>query len=236
MTDNISILIPTYNRISFYPLIVRNLYCQDYDHTKLEVVIDDDSPIKLCAKEIAELQSAIYPIKLIYLKYPRKRSIGEKRNNLVKQAKHKIVCFMDTDDYYQSTYISHSYQVLKENQVGCVGSNKLFMFYPPYTSDSIYFLTCGENKELIHECTIMFTKKWFNSSQKFNKNSCGEGKKLFDRNTKNVALTDPSKIMFQLCHDNNTIDKEGFKDNKVTSIEINIEITDFIKKVVGVKA
>lgn len=232
--SNISILIPTYNRRNFYPLIVRNLKCQDYDHEKLEVIIDDDSPIKLNKEELSQLQMAIYPIKLIYLKYPHKRSIGEKRNNLVKNAKNKIVCFMDTDDFYQSTYISHSYQVLKETGAGCVGSNKLFMFYPPYTNDSMYFLTCGDNKELIHECTIMFTKKWFNSSPKFKKNNIGEGKNLFIKNIKNVALTDPMKIMFQLCHDNNTIDKKDFKDNKVEEINIPIEITEFISKVVGV--
>lgn len=232
--SNISILIPTYNRRNFYPLIVRNLKCQDYDHEKLEVIIDDDSPIKLNKEELSQLQMAIYPIKLIYLKYPHKRSIGEKRNNLVKNAKNKIVCFMDTDDFYQSTYISHSYQVLKETGAGCVGSNKLFMFYPPYTNDSMYFLTCGDKKELIHECTIMFTKKWFNSSQKFKKNNIGEGKNLFLNNTNNVEFTDPAKIMFQLCHDNNTIDKNDFKDNKVEEINIPIEITEFISKVVGV--
>ena len=234
MTDNISILIPTYNRRNFYPLIVRNLKCQDYDHKKLEVIIDDDSPIKLNKEELHQLQIAIYPIKLIYLKYPHKRSIGEKRNNLVKNSKNKIVCFMDTDDFYQSTYISHSYETLKKNKVGCVGSNKLFMLYAPYTGDNVYFLTCGDKKELIHECTIMFTKKWFNSSPKFNKGSCGEGKKLFEKNIKSVALTDPTMLMFQLCHENNTIDKSQFKDNKITNVEINEEITEFISKVVGV--
>lgn len=236
MTDNISILIPTYNRRNFYPLIVRNLKCQDYDHEKLEVVIDDDSPIKLNKQELHEFQIAIYPIKLIYLKYPRKRSIGEKRNNLVKQAKNKIVCFMDTDDFYQSTYISHCLQVLKDNKLGCVGSDKLFLLYAPYTADNIYFLTCGGKKELIHECTIMCTKKWFNSSPKFNKGSCGEGKKLFEGNLNKVGLTDPEKLMFQLCHENNTIDKSDFKENKVEGFEIPEEITEFISKVVGVKS
>lgn len=236
MTDNISILIPTYNRRNFYPLIVRNLKCQDYDHEKLEVVIDDDSPIKLNKQELHEFQIAIYPIKLIYLKYPRKRSIGEKRNNLVKQAKNKIVCFMDTDDFYQSTYISHCLQVLKDNKLGCVGSDKLFLLYAPYTADNIYFLTCGGKKELIHEGTIMCTKKWFNSSPKFNKGSCGEGKKLFEGNLNKVGLTDPEKLMFQLCHENNTIDKSDFKENKVEGFEIPEEITEFISKVVGVKS
>ena len=42
--------------------------------------------------------------------------------------------------------------------------------------------------------------------------------------------------MFQLCHENNTIDKSQFKDNKITNVEINEEITEFISKVVGVNS
>ena len=40
--DDISILLPTYNRRKFLPFIIRNLKVQDYPHKKLQLVIYDD--------------------------------------------------------------------------------------------------------------------------------------------------------------------------------------------------
>ncbi len=62
---NISILVPTYNRSKFLPLLINNLKSQTYPHNKLEVCIDDDG-IEPITDNIAGLQLDIYPIKLVY--------------------------------------------------------------------------------------------------------------------------------------------------------------------------
>ena len=41
--EDITILIPTWNRSKWNPLILLNLKLQDYPHDKLKVIIDDDS-------------------------------------------------------------------------------------------------------------------------------------------------------------------------------------------------
>jgi glycosyltransferase involved in cell wall biosynthesis len=233
MTDfpNISVLCPTYNRRQFLPLLIRNLKVQDYPHNKLELWIDDDGDEPFI-EDFESFAEALKPIKLKLFRSKQRRSIGLKRNNLIKLASNNIVVFMDDDDFYQSTYISHSYQTMIENKAGCVGCDKMIFLYSPYTNDDFYFLTCGDNKELIHECSMMMTKKWFKSTSKFPKTSIGEGKKLMmNSNLNKVAITLPDKVMIQLCHKSNTIDKEQFKNNKLDCFNISEETIDFIKSV-----
>lgn len=229
MSQNISILIPTYNRKKFLPFIVRNIMSQDYPLDKLEVVIDDDGEIPLL-QDPNYFQIHIYPITLKYLRSNVRKTIGGKRNNLIKQASHKVVVFMDDDDLYHSTYLSHSYKILKDTKSGCVGSASMMFLYPPYDNESLRLLNCGDNKNLIHEATIMMTKKWYKSSNKFEATSKAEGCKLFSGGVNKVALTDISKCMIAICHDSNTIDKTKFLENssKIDYIKIGSEVRELI--------
>ena len=85
----ISVLVPTYNRSKFLPLFIFNLKKQTYPHKKIEVVIDDDGTEPF-TDNIQGLQIDIYPMKLIYHRNKKKRTIGEKRNNLVKLSTSKF--------------------------------------------------------------------------------------------------------------------------------------------------
>ena len=104
--------------------------------------------------------------------------------------------------------------------------------YPPY--ESLRLLNCGDNKNLIHEATIMMTKKWYNSSNKFEAASKAEGCKLFSGGVNKVALTDISKCMIAIVHDSNTIDKSDFleKTSKIDGIKIESEVRELISKTV----
>jgi len=237
MTDfpNISVLCPTYNRPHFLPLLIRNMKAQDYPHKNLELVIDDDGDIPFIHSDSwDEVVQALKPIKLKLLRYKRRRTIGEKRNNLVKNSSNKIVAFMDDDDIYMKTYLTHSFETLMKKNMGCVGCNKMIFLYSPYTNDDFYFLTCGDNKIQIHECNMMMTKKWFNSTNKFAKASRAEGGHLFSNcNLKKVELTEPHLTMIQLCHNDNTINKEQFKENKLEDFKVNEEFSEFIRNIMN---
>lgn len=232
---NISILIPTYNRQNFIHFVVRNLKCQDYPHKKLQVVISDDGTSPLI-EDYKSFVDIVYPIKVKYLRYNKRMSIGEKRDDLIKKANHNIVAFMDDDDLYEETYISHSYETLLNNKAGCVGVDKLLLLYHPYTKDDFYFLTCGDNKKLIHECTMMMHKKWYNKTKGFDYTSRAEANGVVTScKLKTIALTDPFKTLTQICHKNNTIDKSKFKNNKMDNMVLNPEITSFILEVMDAK-
>jgi len=209
----ITILIPTFNRRKFLPLIIRNIFIQDYPHEKIKVLFDDDGENKLFqGDEFEEIKKQFSPIKFEYKSTNKWRNIGKKRNDMIKECKTNLFCFMDDDDIYFPTYLSHSYKVMKDNRSGCVGSDKM-LFCMTDKDYQIYGMNCGNNINLIHEATIMATKKWFKGSCKFSGDS-GEGKKLFEGQKQKVAITDISKIMICIQHDTNTIDKLQFADEK----------------------
>ena len=262
MSDKISILVPTYNRRKFLPLLLHNIKSQDYPHDLLTLVIDDDGDESFIADEgLDEVRQYLYPIKLLYIKNKKRRNIGTKRNNLIKSCPTKIFCMMDDDDIYLPTYISYSYKVLKDNKYGCVGSDKdlfdtlLIEGLGCYNNESmitgltrpdgtqtcphygmsdknfdIHAIDCGNNKGLIHEASIMASKKWYNGSCKFASNSKGEGAKLFNGQDKLVGITDIRNVMICLQHSGNTVDKMQFarKDNKL-EIKLSDELKEKLK-------
>jgi glycosyltransferase involved in cell wall biosynthesis len=231
---NISILIPTYNRRKFLPLLIDNVISQTYNHSLLELVILDDGE-ELLIEDIEEFKNLILPIKLNYVIEKKRLPIGTKRNKLVKLAKHKIVCFMDDDDIYNDNYIKYSYEELTKNKAGLTGSNQMLFIYPFHNFKKSY-INCGDNKRLIHECSMMMTKKYFNSSNKFEKSSQGEGKQLILDNDKRVINLDASKLLVQLCHKENTINKEQFINKNVDIFEFNCQRKiNIIKQILNIK-
>tara|TARA_R100000654_G_scaffold1120_2_gene4196 strand:- start:525 stop:1280 length:756 start_codon:yes stop_codon:yes gene_type:complete len=205
--DNISILIPTYNRHKFLELCIDNLKNQSYNKKLLEVVILDDGTIPFI-NDLNKFKDEIKPIQVNYIKDNTKRTIGFKRNKLVKLAKHKIVCFMDDDDIYNDDYIKYSHHNLKINNAGLVGSNEMIFVFP-YDEWKITMIKTPE-KKMIHEGTIMMTKKYFNSSNKFETSNEGEGSKLINNNDKRVVCLECVHIMICVAHNNNTINKKRF--------------------------
>ena len=166
---NISILVPTYNRSKFLPLFIHNLKSQTYPHNKLEVCIYDDGTEPF-TDNVAGLQIDIYPMKLVYHRDKVKKTIGEKRNYLVKKlSRNKFLCFMDDDDIYSNSYIEYSFKCLKENKAGLVGSSSMLFTYPE-NNYKITGIKCP-HKYQIHEATMLFTRKYFGSMGGFEKSS-----------------------------------------------------------------
>jgi glycosyltransferase involved in cell wall biosynthesis len=219
----ISILTPTWNRKEFLPLMIHNIKNMDYDKNKLEWIIADDHPTNPLFKtnaEVNQVKKEIYPITFKYI-YDKKRhlSIGEKRNLLVKSASFKICAFMDDDDIYNCSYLKHSIDVMKQGKYSCVGSNQMLFIFPHHNYQ-VSHIQCSAKRQA-HEATMVFTKKYFRSMGGFPKSSKGEGAKFIDFNEKNVGLTDITYIMFCVCHQGNTCQKDIFLDNKV---ECNLDM------------
>ena len=231
----VSILTPTYDRSRFLPLMILNLRIINYDKSKLEQVIYDDHPTNPLFKNNEELQSykeLVQPIKINYIYNPKRHlSIGEKRNLLVKNAKNKIYINMDDDDIYFSDYIKTSVETLKKNKLGLVGSPEMLFIFP----DSNYKITAIKcpAKRQIHEATMCFTKKHFNSMGGFGKNSRGEGSSMIDYNEKKVVDTSIFDCMICVGHPNNTIEKDRFKDKEIfkpdnNCLDLHIKILEEI--------
>lgn len=206
--DNISILIPTYNRHKFLELCIDNLKNQSYNKNLLEVVILDDGDEPFIY-DLNKFKNDVYPIEVNYIKEHIKRTIGNKRNKLVKLAKYKIVSFMDDDDIYSDDCIKYLHNQLKINNAGLVGSNEMIFVFP-LDNWKITMIQTPE-KKMIHEATIMMTKKYFNTTNKFNKfNNEGEGSTLINNDDKRVICVDCVYIMICVAHTTNTVNKRRF--------------------------
>tara|TARA_Y100001937_G_scaffold100423_1_gene137485 strand:+ start:4058 stop:4900 length:843 start_codon:yes stop_codon:yes gene_type:complete len=210
----ISINIPTCNRPHFLPLVVNNLERQTYPHELLEVVIDDDGSIPFFPNEEVEqnVKERLSPIRIKYTNNYRtdfKCTLGSKRNRMINQSSHDIIVNMDDDELYLDDYITYSYNTLKENNCGCVGSNQLIITYA-LKDFAIRGFNCGDDKTKIHENSLMFTKEWFNNSKKYGDTTLAEGRQLLENYTDNVVMTEIHKCLIQIAHKHNTADKEMF--------------------------
>ena len=226
---NVSILMPTYNRRNFLPLIMTNLYSTTYPKDKLECVILDDhkNPLFLNSDEIKVVSDKV-GIKINYHRDTKKHyTIGEKRNKLVKLSNHKVCINMDDDDIYLPQYIEYSVNLLRENNYGLVGSAQMLFVYPHYDW-KMTGIQC-EAKRQIHEATMCFTRKYFNSMGGFVKKGTGEGAKMIDFNDNKCGFSEVGNCMVCVAHKNNTVDKDMFKDNDIGECKLD----DQLKKVVA---
>lgn len=232
----VSILMPTYNRRHFLPLIMTNLYCQTYPKNKLEVVIVDDGKEQLFNdNDEVKIVSQKIGIPIKYVRNTMKHySIGEKRNMCVKNANYKTLINMDDDDIYFPDYIKYSVGMLKENKCGLVGSPEMLFLYPHHKW-KITGIKC-QAKRQIHEATMCFTKRHWGSMGGFNKKGNGEGSKLVDWNDKQCVMTEVSYCMVCIAHKNNSVDKEMFKDKNFVEggMELSYEILNVVSQCIGV--
>ena len=202
MLNSVSIIIPTYNRKKFEKLIEYNINCQDYTNI-LEVVIADDG------EEPLEL-SIPYPIKYIKCK---RMSIGEKRNLLVSQASGTYIAHMDTDDIYFSTYLSYSISVLEITKKDAVGTaDMIFMF-----ADGTIGGMRNPYLSMANEATLVYKKTFWNQLG-FSEQQSSEGIQFLLGRHWQIANTDITKQMICICHSSNTVDKEPWRSNRISSL------------------
>lgn len=205
----VSVLTPTYNRKNFIELCMFNLKNQTYPLEKLEWFLLDDSKTPYTEKTLEYIKKTIYPIKLKYVYEKVKQEIGTKRNKLVKNCTYKICIMMDDDDIYQHTYIQKSILTMINNKKQCVGSNQMIFYFKDKPDKRLTIIKC-EAKRQIHEATLCFTKKYFNSMQGFKKHSQGEGVGLIDFNDKNVENIPIDELMICVVHKGQTLSKDPF--------------------------
>ena len=230
----VSILTPSYNRRRFLQLITHNLLNIDYDKSKLEwCILDDGKEPFFTPETLEETRKTLSPLKINYKYETQKRDIGVKRNALVKSSKNKICIMMDDDDIYFSSYIKHSIETLKKHNVGLVGSNHMLFIYPKHNYD-MSIIEC-QAKRQIHEATMCFTKKYYNSMPGFMKSNLGEGAKMIDHNEKNTAYTNIKQCMICFCHDGNSFNKEQFYKYKISMKLKNPKIFELLEEISGIK-
>ena len=196
---SVSIIIPTYNRSKFSPLISLNIKKQDYPMIKEVIVADDGEDNERLVLDV--------PYTILYYKVPR-CSIGEKRNFLMEKATGKYIACFDTDDFYHPTHLSTSIFNLIKSGKQVSGSSDMLILHDEktYKQRCIYL-------DLLNEATLVFTKE-YTLTHKFSNVMSSEGKGFLTGSLDDIYETEIEDIMVCIAHKENTVSKLPWTDEK----------------------
>jgi glycosyltransferase involved in cell wall biosynthesis len=116
----VSIITPTYQRAWFLEEAARWIRGQSY--ANYEWLILDDSPDPCVA-----LATGMDP-RVRYRHVPRRMTIGEKRNELVADARGEIIAHFDDDDYYAPNYLQVMVGLLQAREADFVKLSGYFLY------------------------------------------------------------------------------------------------------------
>tara|TARA_Y100000389_G_scaffold192867_1_gene220871 strand:- start:1637 stop:2329 length:693 start_codon:yes stop_codon:yes gene_type:complete len=197
-TAKVSICTPTYNRRKFIKNLIKYIETQDYPNELIEWVIIDDGEDK-----IEDLVKNITNV--IYVKLPEKVTIGKKRNISHTYCSGSIIIYMDDDDFYPPTRVSHAVFMLNNNpEILCAGCSKTYIYFTdrnetygfgPYQSYHATANTFAFKRELLEQ-----TK--YNDEDKF-----AEEKEFLKDYSIPMIQLNVLKTILIISHDGNTFDK-----------------------------
>ena len=124
MNPFFSIIMPTYNRGHILPGSIQSVINQDF--TEWELVIVDDGSTDSTKEVIENFSQNDNRIRYLY-QSNQERSAA--RNNGIKNANGKYICFLDSDDEYQQHHLTTFFDVIK------IKNNTTALFF---TSLTIY--------------------------------------------------------------------------------------------------
>ena len=200
----VSICTPTFNRRPFIKYMIKCFMAQDYPKDRMEWIIIDDGTDK-----IGDLLTDIPQIK--YYAYDKKMCLGEKRNIMHEKSRGDFIVYMDDDDYYPPTRVSHAVEKLNANPGAlCAGSSEMYIYFKhirkmyqfgPYGPYHATAATFAFRKEMLKE-------------HKYNNNASLAEEKAFlkDYSVPFVQL-DPLQTILVFSHEHNTFDKRKLLDN-----------------------
>ena len=219
----VSVCTPTFNRRPFIPSLINCFNLQDYPKDKIEWIIIDDGTDK-----IEDLVSSIPQVK--YYKYDTKMTLGKKRNIMHEKCSGEIIVYMDDDDYYPPTRISHAVETLQKNPKAlCSGSSRLHIYFKHL--DKIYqFGPYGPNHATAG--TFAFKSELLKQTKYNEEASLAEEKEFLKNYTIPFVQLDPIKTILVFSHIHNTFDKKKLLVNANPKFvkESHLKVNMFIKQ------
>ena len=195
----VSVCTPTFNRRPFIKSMLACFDSQIYPKSKIEWIIVDDGTDK-----IEDLVKDHPNVK--YFKYDEKLTLGKKRNLLHEKSSGEIIVYMDDDDYYPPTRISHAVEVLQQHPKAlCAGASELYIWFK-HIGQMYQFGPYGPNHATAG--TFAFRRELLKQT-KYNESACLAEEKEFLKNyTIPFAQLDPKHTILVFSHIHNTFDKK----------------------------
>jgi glycosyltransferase involved in cell wall biosynthesis len=220
----ISVCTPTFNRRPFFPYLIKSFSNQTYPSKYIEWIIIDDGtdPVEDLVKDIPNVK---------YFYYETKMTLGKKRNIMHSKCKGDIIIYMDDDDYYPPTRISHAVTELLNNPTKLIaGCSKLNIYFNKL--NEIYeFGPYGENHATA--ATFAFKKELLEQAHYMDDKSIAEEKGFLKNYTIPLIQLDTTQTILVFSHLHNTFDKnELLQQNPGSNPYVRLTqftVSDFIK-------
>jgi glycosyltransferase involved in cell wall biosynthesis len=218
----VSICTPTFNRRPFIPYMIACYQHQIYPQDRMEWIIVDDGtdPIEDLVKDIPGVK---------YYRYTEKLLLGRKRNLMHSFAKGDIIVYMDDDDYYPPTRVSHAVETLSKSSCLIAGSSEMHIYFSK--RDAIYqFGPYGPN----HSTAAAFAfKKELLSTTRYNETSSfAEESSFLKSYSIPMVQLNPLKTILVFSHKHNSLSKEELLEKpELTKVQLSrFKVDDFVKE------
>ena len=140
MDDKVSVIVPIYNVEKYVKECVESIINQDYKN--IEIILVDDGSTDDSGKICDEMQKKDNRIIVIHQK---NGGVSNARNNGIKKATGKYICFVDGDDYVMKDYVSYLYNLAEQNDANIgVTSEPFTSFNSKQNEEKIENLTGKE--------------------------------------------------------------------------------------------
>ena len=208
-TPLISICTITSNRKQFLPLVLKCIENQDYPLDKIEWIILDDSNEYSLKPQLNSSSG----ITIKYQKVGAKIKLGEKRNIAHKLCSGEFIVYMDDDDFYPPSRVSHAITVLKSSKNGIAASTILPIFF---THDQQLWISGPFGINHGTAGTFAMTREFARTHFYPKDATCNEEKEFLENYSIPLAQLNPELTMICISHMRNTFDKKKMRINGPT--------------------
>jgi len=218
----VSVCTPTYNRRPFIPSMLNCFKHQTYPKERIEWIIIDDGTDK-----IDDLVKNNPNVK--YYSYEKKMTLGKKRNLMHEKATGDIIVYMDDDDYYPPTRISHAVSMLTNSKHLVAGASEIYIYFK-HISQMWQFGPYGPNHATAG--TFAFKKELLQIT-KYNDEKClAEEKDFLKSYSIPMVQLDPKQTILVFSHTQNTFDKKKLLESGPTHVSkvSDKTVDDFVKE------
>ena len=213
----ISVCTPTFNRRPFFPIIIQCFLAQDYPADRIEWIIIDDGTDK-----IGDLVCNIQQVK--YFQYDEKMFLGKKRNLMHEKSKGDIIVYMDDDDYYPPTRISHAVETLQKNpNAVCAGSSEMHIYFK-HIHKMYQFGPYGPNHATA--ATFAFRRELLNYAKYDDNVAIAEEKAFLLNYTIPFVQLDTLKTILVFSHIHNSYDKKTMLETPSKFVKLSDKTVD----------
>ena len=218
-------IIPSYNRAEILPLTIQSLLKQTYNNWEL-IIVDDGS-----TDNTKEVVKNFYDPRIKYI-YQENSERSVARNNGIRNAMGRWICFLDSDDTFKEDHLITLFENIENDKK----HNRNIEFY--FTSQETHY-TLDNTKEIINTNFDYNKANYFFASESIVPGRVCIRKNVLDKLNfdENIVIVEDSDLWFRIScfHKIKFIDKATFVYNIHDDNSINVKNNAYLTRLKGLK-